>query len=61
MYRRQTDQNIAEILLFLDNLLIFYQAFGVKLSLTDMVCLLLAGPAHLLIGTALLLGLIWYI
>ena len=28
----QTDQNITRILLFLDDLLIFYQAFGVNLS-----------------------------
>ena len=28
----QTDQNIAQILLFLDDLLMFYQAFGMNLS-----------------------------
>ncbi len=28
----QTEQNIAQILLFLDDLLMFYHAFGVNLS-----------------------------
>ncbi len=30
--RSQTDWNIAQMLLFLDNLLIFYQAFSVNLT-----------------------------
>ncbi len=30
--RSETDRNIARILLFHDNLLMFYQAFGVNLS-----------------------------
>ncbi len=28
----QTDQNITQILLFLDDLLMFYQAFGINVS-----------------------------
>ncbi len=35
MYSSQTDQNIIQILLFLDNLLMIYQAFGVNLRLNN--------------------------
>ena len=53
----------AQIVWFLNGLLMFYQTFGVNLSFNaDMVCLFLEGlvPVRLL-GTALLLGHIWYI
>ncbi len=45
----QTDQNMAQILLFHDDLLMLYQAFGVNLFfIKDVVCLLLEGPARLI-------------
>ena len=67
MCSSQTNQNITHILLFLDDLLMFYQVFGVKLFLKDVICLFAGGPSHegpgLLLGTAVLLGntCIWYI
>ncbi len=40
------DQNIAQILLFVDDVLMFHQAVGVNLSFNRFGILLLGGGAH---------------
>ncbi len=56
MCNSQTDQNIAQIILLLDDLLKFYQAFGMNLSFNKCGIFVAGGAMRIYLDTAPLQG-----